>query len=99
MPHFAVLFVDSAKGADAIRRQFMPAHLTFLELNAESILAAGPLRAEDGGARGGLWIVKAASRAEVTKLVHEDPFWPTGLRHSVEILDWNRVFADGLRCA
>ena len=28
-------------------------------------------------------------------LVHEDPFWPTGLRKSVRVLLWKRVFADG----
>jgi uncharacterized protein YciI len=29
--------------------------------------------------------------------VKADPFWPTGLRHSVRILSWSQVFADGKR--
>jgi hypothetical protein len=33
----------------------------------------------------------------VEALVKEDPFWPTGLRGSIRILCWSRVFADGMR--
>ena len=43
--------------------------------------------------------VRAAGplREAVTALVHADPFWPTGLRQSVRVLEWRRVFADGAR--
>jgi uncharacterized protein YciI len=42
---YAVLLEDNeALGAD-IRRQHLPAHLSFLEKNAARIKAAGPLRA------------------------------------------------------
>ncbi|MHB1304055.1 MAG: YciI family protein [Acidiphilium sp.] len=76
----------------------MPDHLAFLERNAAAIAAAGPLRDPAAGvAAGGLWIVEAADRATVEILVHTDPFWSTGLRRSVRILAWNRVFADGRR--
>ena len=45
---YAVLFEDNAAlGAD-IRRQHLPAHLSFLEKNAARIKAAGPLRASSG---------------------------------------------------
>jgi hypothetical protein len=30
-----------------------------------------------------------------TPLAGQDPFWPTGLRKSVRVLEWRRVFADG----
>jgi uncharacterized protein YciI len=94
---YAVLFEDDTTlGAD-VRRQHMPAHLLFLEKNAARIKAAGPLRATSGDPAGGLWVVEADSSDEVDALVKADPFWPTGLRRSVRILNWSQVFADGRR--
>lgn len=98
MPLFAVLFEDDPALADEARRRHMAEHLAFLERNAASVRAAGPLRdAGDGAPAGGLWIVEAEDRARVEALVREDPFWPTGLRRSVRVLAWNQVFADGAR--
>jgi hypothetical protein len=31
----------------------------------------------------------------VRRLIEADPFWPTGLRKAVRVLEWTRVFADG----
>jgi uncharacterized protein YciI len=93
---FAVLFTDNPAHA-ASRQKLMPDHLAFLERNAASIRAAGPLRDADGNPAGGLWLVDAASADEVTTLIHNDPFWPTGLRQSVRVLEWTQVFADGRR--
>ena len=59
--------------------------------------AAGPLKDEAGQPAGGIWIVDADSADTARKLVEEDPFWPTGLRKSVNILAWTQVFADGKR--
>ena len=42
-------------------------------------------------------MVEADSPDVVDALVKADPFWPTGLRHSVRILSWSQVFADGRR--
>lgn len=81
-----------------MRTAHMPEHLAFLERNANVIKAAGPLTdAEDGGPAGGLWLVEAVSRETVRALVEADPFWPTGLRKSVRVLQWKQVFADGKR--
>jgi uncharacterized protein YciI len=91
-----VLFTDNADRADA-RQRLMPAHLAFLEHNADRILAAGPLLATDDSAAGGLWLVDAESADAVGALVHADPFWPTGLRQTVRVLRWRQVFADGRR--
>ena len=94
---FAVLFEDDPARADE-RPRHMPAHLDFLERNAQRIQAAGPLRdAADGAPAGGLWLVEADTRAAVEQLCHEDPFWPTGLRRSIRILEWKHVFAAGKR--
>jgi len=55
------------------------------------------LNAVDGKSAGGLWLVEVAHADAVTQLVENDPFWPTGLRQSVRILQWSQVFADGRR--
>ncbi len=94
---FAVLFEDDDRHA-AKRAEYMSQHLAFLEANADSISAAGPLTdATEKTPAGGLWLVEAESAAAVRRLVEKDPFWPTGLRRSVRILQWTQVFAQGRR--
>ena len=95
--HHIVLFEDNPQAGTDIRQLHMPAHLAFLERNGRSVSAAGPLLTEAGAPAGGLWLVEAPGVSEVEALVHEDPFWPTGLRKSVQILVWSQVFADGRR--
>ena len=92
---FAILFEDDDTRADE-RQNHMAAHLAFLENNAGTISAAGPLKdTRDGTPAGGLWLVEAPSAAAARTLVETDPFWPTGLRKSVRILQWTQVFAHG----
>lgn len=92
---FAVLFTDNPEHADA-RDRHMPEHLAFLQRHRASIRAAGPLSETSAGGTpaGGLWLVDAENAAAVRALVEEDPLWPTGLRRSVRIMAWRRVFAD-----
>jgi|TARA_B100000315_G_scaffold182361_2_gene171207 hypothetical protein len=40
-------------------------------------------------------MVTADSPEAVQSLVEADPFWPTGLRKSVRILEWTQVFSNG----
>jgi uncharacterized protein YciI len=94
---YAVMFEDDAGRAD-MRAKHMPDHLLFLERNAASIGAAGPL--QDTASRtpaGGLWLVEADTPQAVQALIEADPFWPTGLRKSVRVLEWTQVFSDGKR--
>ncbi len=95
--HYIVLFEDDPAAPAGIRSTHMTAHLAFLEANAAAVSAAGPLATPSGTSAGGIWIVEAETADEVTRLVHADPFWPTGLRKSVRILQWTRVYADGSR--
>src|SRR2546421_12396005 len=71
---YVVLFEDNANLGTDVRRQHMPAHLSFLEKNAGRIKAAGPLRAPSGDPAGGLWVVEAESPDVVDALVKEDHF-------------------------
>ena len=97
MACFAVLFEDVIEGAQEIRACHMPAHLDFLERHAATIHSAGPLLQQDGTGKGGLWLVEAQSLPVVESLVREDPFWSAGLRKSIEIGLWRRVFHEGKR--
>lgn len=94
---FTILFKDDPNADPAIRKTYMAQHLQFLEQNADTIQAAGPLIDAQGAGQGGLWVVDAETEAQVTALVHADPFWPTGLRAGFTILTWHQVFADGAR--
>jgi uncharacterized protein YciI len=92
---FAVFFEDNADKSD-MRARFMSDHLAFLTSNGDQIEAAGPMKdAETGMPAGGLWLVRAEQASQVRTLVEADPFWPTGLRKSVRILEWTQVFTDG----
>lgn len=93
----AVLFEDNDDFAH-MRPQFMAEHLQFLGDNSDKIDAAGPMKeAATQNPAGGLWIVDAENVEQVQALVEADPFWPTGLRQSIQILEWTRVYADGVK--
>ncbi len=94
---FIILFQDNPDADPNIRKTHMPDHLAFLERNADTILSAGPLMDTDGQGAGGIWTLNAPDASTVEALVHADPFWPTGLRQSYQILQWKQVFADGKR--
>ena len=92
---YAVLFEDDESKSE-MRPKYLPQHLEFLARHANRIVAAGPLlSSDDDSGAGGLWLVEANDTETVQALVHEDPFWPTGLRKSVRVLRWRQVFADG----
>jgi len=92
---FVILFEDNLDLGPEIRREHLPAHLEFLKRNAFVISAAGPLAETDGAPSGGIWIVSTETPEAADALVKEDPFWPTGLRKSVQILKWTKVFEGG----
>lgn len=92
---FIVQFTDNEEFAHK-RQEHMQDHLAFLGQNKETVLSAGPLFDLDSGdGAGGLWIVEAESEAVVQSLVEEDPFYPTGLRQDIKILQWKVVFESG----
>lgn len=94
---FVILFEDNADADPDIRKTHMSDHLAFLERHADAVNAAGPLTDRDGSPAGGIWIVDVDTAETARQLVEEDPFWPTGLRKSVNILAWTQVFANGRR--
>lgn len=92
---YAVLFEDNDEFAH-MRPKFMADHLQFLADNSDRIEIAGPMKeALSQQPAGGLWVVDAESPERVQVLVETDPFWPTGLRKSIRILEWTQVYAYG----
>lgn len=94
---FIVLFEDAPDVDPNIRKTHMARHLRFLEGHSDMIEAAGPLADAAGNGLDGLWIVEAEKPEDLEQLIHEDPFWPTGLRKSFTILKWTQVYAAGSR--
>ena len=79
----------------ALGPQYFPAHVQWLKERESTILVPGALRTEPGTPSiGGMWIVRADSKAEVEALFQTDPFWVQGLRQSFEILHWDKAFPD-----
>lgn len=94
---YVILFEDDDDFAH-MRARYMEEHLQFLASNSGRIDAAGPLKdAASADPAGGIWIVDADDAAQVQALVEGDPFYPTGLRKSIRILEWTQVYAGGRR--
>lgn len=93
---FVVHFEDNPGFGD-IRQKHMAEHLAFAEAHAANFKALGPLMTPEGEGAGGMWLIEAKDAAEVRALVEADPFYPTGLRKSIDIRVWKQVYADGRR--
>lgn len=91
---FAVHFIDHQDQHET-RKQYLQAHIDWLDQHKDHIRVGGSLRNEPGDqAVGGLWIVEANGKAEIETLIHTDPFWIQGLRQSYEIHHWSKAFTD-----
>lgn len=91
---FTVRFTDKP-GSLAVRKAFLPAHLEWLDQHKHIVRVAGSLRAEPEAApAGALWVVEAAGKPEIERLIQSDPFWTQGLRQDFEILHWSKAFPD-----
>lgn len=91
---FAVHFFDKQDQYE-LRKQYLPAHIEWLEQHRDVVLVGGSLREDPAGQPvGGLWIVEAESKTAIEELLKTDPFWIRGLRQGYEILYWSKAFAE-----
>jgi uncharacterized protein len=91
---YVVRFIDRPDRLSA-RREFLAAHLEWLEQHKDMILVAGSIRTDPGeDPVGGLWVVDAEDRKTIETLLLTDPFWVQGLRQSCEIMYWSKAFPD-----
>jgi uncharacterized protein len=88
---FAVRFRDKP-GAGELRRQLPQAHLEWVAAQGDRLRAAGSLReSPEDTPVGGLWVVRAPSKAAVEALIATDPFTTGGLRASWDIFYWSKA--------
>jgi uncharacterized protein YciI len=91
---FIIRFTNKPELSELVGKYY-PAHVEWLRERDSVILVAGALRTEPNTSPvGGLWIVRADSKAEVEALFQTDPFWVQGLRQSYEVLYWSKAFPD-----
>jgi len=88
---FAIRFHDKP-GAGELRKALLEAHLAWAATHAEMVRAIGSLReSPDATPVGGLWVVRAASKAAVQALIETDPFTTGGLRAGWDIYYWSKA--------
>lgn len=94
MTLYAIRFTDRPD-ALTTRKQYLAAHIDWLDRHKDTVLVPGSLRPEPGqDAVGGLWIVEAPDKKTIEALLQSDPFWIHGLRQGYEILHWSKAFPD-----
>lgn len=80
----------------ARRQALRPAHLEFLEQNANLLIACGAKLNDDGTDQGGgIYIVDLDTKPEVERFIQADPFYKDGLFGEVRITRWRKAYAGG----
>jgi uncharacterized protein YciI len=91
---FSVRFHDRSDRAN-VRREYLPAHIAWLDEHRHMVLVGGSLRKEQGeNPVGGLWLVEAPDKNAVEALISSDPFTIHGLREQYEIFFWSKAFPE-----
>lgn len=81
--HFVIHCLDKP-GSASIRKQHFEDHKIYIATAPVSVVISGPLVSEDGQTPvGSLFVVEAASHAEVERMNQGDPFFKAGL--------WDRI--------
>jgi len=87
-----VIRLHDRPGAGELRKQLLRAHLEWVAAHGDTLRAAGSLRdSPDGTPVGGLWVVRAPSKAAVEALIATDPFTTGGLRAGWDIFYWSKA--------
>ncbi|GAA6207900.1 hypothetical protein NBRC116601_11930 [Cognatishimia sp. WU-CL00825] len=94
MPRWAVIFTDSADmldiRADQAKRD---AHVAYVRAHPELLIGGGLKPDVNQDFSGALWIVNAAEKADVIKLINQDPFYVPAYR-SFEVFTWGKILED-----
>jgi len=86
MPYVAICKDRSGCDTAEIRRSQLQPHLDYIDLVADKILAAGPLTLnESDGYNGSLYILDVDSAGDAAELLHQDPYYSSGLFADIEI--------------
>jgi uncharacterized protein len=77
-PYFFVRAIDGVNGP-MLRREYLRAHLDYIELHFHRYCIAGPLLGDGGVMNASVLIVVATSLADVRALMNGDPYVASGL--------------------
>jgi uncharacterized protein YciI len=79
-----------------LRLQERTAHLDFLALHADSLLACGAKLSDDEStASGGIYVVDVEDRGAAAAFIANDPFYKAGLFADVSIARWRMAYLVG----
>ncbi|MGC1494912.1 MAG: YciI family protein [Sulfitobacter sp.] len=87
---FVALIAKDKSGAQAIRAENRPAHITYLK-STDMVAQAGPFLNDGGDMIGSLIILDVPDMAAAQAWADNDPYAKAGLFASVELIHWNRV--------
>jgi uncharacterized protein YciI len=87
MANFVLSCMDHPDSLD-LRLATRPAHLDYLNANQAMVKLAGPLLDETGAMVGSLFILEAASLAEVEAFAAADPYAKAELFASIHARPW-----------
>lgn len=98
MPY--AIFSQDKPGSLQLRNDTRPQHREFLATQANVLLAAGPLMADDNsGGIGSLTVLDTHERDVAIRFAEADPYFQVGLFESVSIYRWKQTIRDGKRIA
>ena len=94
MVRWVVIFEDTPQMLEVRKRQDLrDAHVAYARSHPELIIGGGLKPEPDKDFCGALWVVEAPSRADVARLVAEDPFYFPEHR-AFEIFVWGKILED-----
>ncbi|MFV1802602.1 YciI family protein, partial [Phaeobacter sp. JH18-12] len=94
MVRWVVIFKDSIEMLEVrARKDLRDAHVAYAKDHPELLIGGGLKPEEDEPFCGALWVVEATTKAEVKKLVENDPFYFPKHR-SFEIFTWGKLLED-----
>ena len=92
------IFSHDKPGSLQLRNDTRPQHRKFLATQANVLLAAGPLMADDNsGGIGSLTVLDTDEREVAVRFAEKDPYFQVGLFESVRICRWKQTIRDGKR--
>jgi uncharacterized protein YciI len=94
MTRWVVVFKDTPEMLDIrARKELRDAHVAYAKAHPELLIGGGLKPATDEPFCGALWIVEVNSKADVEKLVADDPFYFPEYR-SYEVFTWGKLLED-----
>ena len=80
--------VDKTPSMQAIRMQYLAAHLAWVEDNMAHIRVAGPLK-DKGNITGSLYVLEADDLEQAEHIMHSDPYYIAEIWASMQQCEFN----------